>query len=87
MFCSACGHSNAAGSMSCSKCGSPLAGAAAPAGSGKVDSAAVPAPVAATQSANIPALAAGSALANRRSRNRNPPRHRRCPPSKIFNAR
>ena len=59
MFCSACGQSNADGSMSCSKCGSPLAMAAAPAGSDQVGSAAAPA----TQGANSPALAAGAALA------------------------
>ena len=46
MFCSACGHSNAADSMSCSKCGSPLAIVAAPAGSGQVGSAVAPANVA-----------------------------------------
>lgn len=63
MFCSVCGHSNADGSMSCSKCGSPLAIAAAPAGSGPVGSAAAPATAAATQVANSPALVAGSALA------------------------
>jgi uncharacterized RDD family membrane protein YckC len=63
MFCSVCGHSNADGSMSCSKCGSPLAIAAAPAGSGPVGSAAAPATAAATQGATSPALAAGSALA------------------------
>jgi len=59
MFCSACGQSNADGSMSYSKCGSPLAMAAAPAGSDQVGSAAAPA----TQGANSPALAAGAALA------------------------
>jgi uncharacterized RDD family membrane protein YckC len=63
MFCSVCGHSNADGSMSCSKCGSPLAMVAAPAGSGQVGSAAAPATAAATQGANPPALAAGAALA------------------------
>lgn len=62
MFCSTCGHSNAAGSITCSKCGLPLAMAAAPAGSGQVGSAA-PAIAAATQGANSPALASGSALA------------------------
>jgi hypothetical protein len=63
MFCSARGHSNAADSMSCSKCGSLLAIVAAPAGSGQVGSAVAPATAAATQGANSPALATGSELA------------------------
>jgi uncharacterized RDD family membrane protein YckC len=63
MFCSACGHSNAAGSTCCSKCESPLAVAAAPTGGGQVDSTAVPATAAATPGASSPALAAGSVLA------------------------
>jgi uncharacterized RDD family membrane protein YckC len=63
MFCSACGHSNAAGSMSCGKCGSPLAMVAAPAGSSQLGSVTPPATSAATQGANSPALATGSALA------------------------
>jgi uncharacterized RDD family membrane protein YckC len=63
MFCPACRHSNPDGSMSCSKCGSPLAMAAAPASSGQVGSAAAPATATVNQSTNSPALAAGCALA------------------------
>lgn len=63
MFCSACGHSNAAGSMSCSKCGSPLAMVVAPAGRAQVGSAAAPATATATPGANSSALATSSPLA------------------------
>jgi zinc-ribbon domain len=63
MFCSACGHNNAAGSMSCSKCGSPLAMVVAPAGRGQVGAAAAPATATATPGANPSALATGSTLA------------------------
>jgi uncharacterized RDD family membrane protein YckC len=65
MFCSACGHSNTAGSTRCSKCELPLAVAvaAAPAGGGPVDATAVPGTAAVTQGANSPTLAAGSVLA------------------------
>ena len=62
MFCISCGQSNAPGSVSCSKCGSRLAVAAAP-GSGQVVSAAAPGVAAARQAAGSPALAVGSALA------------------------